>query len=171
MNGSNSYQHSVIPVVRDRNYGIGFFGDRIAGVRPDGRTGCLPYGNPYGVAPPQYAECKTEFSIVQTGGIFRSVKAECKNRVFDCPNRGALSKRKGRTGSKLPRYDYLTHSKAASSRRTPKCPLARLGFLGDRVAGVRLTRKGRVPYGNRLRGWIFGESALSQICVTQFRVR
>ena len=66
----------VIPVVRDRNYGIGFLGDRIAGVRPDGRTGCLPYGNPYGVAPPQYAERKAVFSIVQTGGLFSSVKVE-----------------------------------------------------------------------------------------------
>ncbi len=37
--------HSVIPVMRDRNYGIGFLRDRVTGVRPDGRTGCLPYGN------------------------------------------------------------------------------------------------------------------------------
>ncbi|MDD3587514.1 MAG: hypothetical protein PHQ75_10070, partial [Thermoguttaceae bacterium] len=27
------------------------------------------------------------------------------------------------------RYPYLTHTKAAASRRTPKCPLARLGFF------------------------------------------
>ena len=49
--------------MRDRNYGIGFFADRIAGVRPNGRTGCLPYGNPYGV------------------GILGETQYDCEDRV------------------------------------------------------------------------------------------
>ncbi len=61
--------------MRDRNYGIGFWGDRIAGVRLAPNP-CLPYGNPYGVAPLQDAECKTEFSIVKIVELFQSVKVE-----------------------------------------------------------------------------------------------
>ena len=62
--------------MRDRNYGIGFLGDRVTGVRPDGRTPAYHTETPTGLLRPITRSVKTEFSIVQTGVLFQSVKVE-----------------------------------------------------------------------------------------------
>ena len=52
-----------------------------------------------------------------------------KGSVFDCKNRGDISMSKGRAGSKLPRYPYLTHTKAVAGPPHSKMSACAVGIF------------------------------------------